>query len=100
MTGPDPTFITAADWQSLSTLLAALWMVLGSALGFGGAMLLAHGMIPSLAASRDLPPDLAQKARLPLYAVAVIFLALALVSVFLFVDRLGAITSIYYHGME
>ena len=96
----DPAFITSANWAAISNLLATLWMILGSALGIGGSMLLAHGMIPSLVNTRDLPPDLASKARLPLYGLAVVFFAMALVSIFLFISRLDAVTVIYYRGAQ
>ncbi len=98
MTGPDPAFITSTDWQGISNLLAALWMILGSALGIGGSMLLAHGMIPSLVATRDIPADLGQKVRVPMYGAAIVFLGLLLVSVLTFEGRLSTVTDIYYRG--
>ena len=98
MSGPDPAFITSTDWKGISELLAALWMILGSALGIGGSMLLAHGMIPSLVATRDIPASLGRMVRLPMYGSAVIFLALLLFSVLTFVGRLDAVTGIYYRG--
>ena len=98
MSGLDPAFITQADWKSMSELLAPLWMIAGSALGLAGSMLLAHGMIPSLAASRDLPPRTAGRARPPLYAAAAVFLVLAVYGVLLLVARLDAITTIFYRG--
>jgi len=100
MTGPDPAFITTADWKSLSDLLASLWMILGSALGIGGSMLLAHGMIPSLVATRDIPAELGRKVRVPMYGSAVVFLGLLLVSVLTFVGRLDVLTGIYYRGAQ
>lgn len=100
MTGPDPAFITSTDWQGISELLAALWMILGSALGIGGSMLLAHGMIPSLVATRDIPANLGQKIRVPMYGAAVVFLGLLLLSVLTFESRLNAVTDIYYRGAQ
>jgi hypothetical protein len=100
MTGPDPAFITQANWKEISDLLATLWMILGSALGLGGSILLAHGMIPSLVATRDLDPQIARKVRPPLYVASVAFLGLALFSVLLFIDRLGAISEIFYGGAQ
>jgi hypothetical protein len=98
MTGPEPAFITSADWAAISGLLAALWQILGSVFGFGGSMLLAHGMIPSLVSSRDLPAELGKRVRPPLYIAGLAFLAMGLYSAYLFVDRLGVITGIYYQG--
>jgi len=99
--GVEPAaFITQSNWADLGNLLAALWMILGSAAGFGGAILLAQGMLPSLAATRDLPPGMVKTARPPLYAAAVAFLALGLYSVTLFVGRLDVITEIFYNGAQ
>ena len=100
MTGPDPSFITQADWKQLGELLVPLWMILGSVLGFAFTMLLAHGMIPSLAATRDVPAHLAMKARPPLYGAALVFFALLIFSIVLFVNRLDVLTSIFYRGAQ
>ena len=100
MTGLDPTFTTSADWGDISNLLATLWMILGSAFGLGGSILLAHGMIPSLANTRDIPAAMAAKARPLLYASAGAFLLMGLFSVYLFVSGLDVITSIYYRGAQ
>ena len=96
----DPAYITMQNWAAISNLLATLWMILGSAFGVGGSMLLAHGMVPSLVNTRDLPRELAKRMRPPLYAAGVAFLIMGLVSVLLFVSRLDAITVIYYRGAQ
>jgi len=100
MTGPDPAFITSVDWAATSDLLATLWQILGSAAGLGGSMLLAHGMIPSLVGTRDLPAELAKKVRPPLYAAGAAFLAMGLFSAYQFSERLDVITRIYYRGAQ
>jgi hypothetical protein len=100
MTGPDPAFITSQNWAAISDLLMTLWLILGSALGLGGSMLLAHGMIPSLVETRDITADIGKKVRPPLYAAGVAFLALGLFSVTLFVDRFDVVTGIYNHGAQ
>jgi hypothetical protein len=100
MTGTDPAFIAQADWHNLSGLLFSLWLILGSALGFGGSMLLAHGMVPSLATTRDISEATARKARPPLYAGAVLFLGLALAGIYLFIDRIDGVTDIFYNGAQ
>ncbi len=100
MTGPDPAFIAEMDWHNVSRLLFALWLILGSGLGFGVSMLLAHGMLPSLAATRDIPAAAAARARPPLYAAGAAFLGLALFGVLLMVDRLEVISTIYYNGAQ
>ena len=98
MSGVDPAYITQADWRSVSQLLVPLWMILGSALGLGFSMLLAHGALPSLAASRDVPAATARRARPVLYLAAVVFLGTGLFSVALLISRLGTISDIFYRG--
>ena len=98
MSGVDPAFISQADWKSVSQLLIAIWMILGSGLGLAFSMLLAHGMLPSLAASRDIPAATAQRARPPLYGAALVFLLLGLFSVTVLIGRLGTISDIFYRG--
>ena len=98
MSGVDPAYISQADWKSVSQLLVPLWMILGSVLGLGFSMLLAQGTLPSLAASRDIPAATARRARPALYLAAVVFLALVLFSVGVFISRLGTISDIFYRG--
>ena len=100
MTGPDPNAINAANWAATSDLLAALWLLLGSAVGFGGSMLLAHGMIPSLTISREIPASVARRIRPPLYLAALVFLALVGYAVIVFIDRLDVISAIFYRGAQ
>ena len=98
MSGVDPAYITQADWRSVSQLLVPLWMILGSGLGLGFSMLLAHGALPSLAASRDVPAVAAGRLRRAFYLAAVAFVAAGLFSVFLLISRLGTISDIFYRG--
>lgn len=96
----DPAFITSADWAAISDLLATLWMILGSAFGLGGTILLAHGMIPSLADTGDVPVDFAKRVRPVMYGAAFVFLLLGLFSVVLFTSRLDVISGIFYRGAQ
>ena len=98
MTGPDPNYISLENWDALSKLLASLWLILGAALGFAASMLLAHGMIPSLAASRAIPQAIAKKMRAPLYAAALFFAGMAAYAIYLFIDRLFVIPDIFNRG--
>ena len=100
MTGPDPSYITASDWAATSELLRALWFLLGCALGFAASILLAHGMIPSLAISREMPAKVAMRIRVPLYAVALTFLLLGFYAISLFVGRLDVISDLFYRGAQ
>ena len=85
MTGPDPSYITLENWDALSKLLSSLWLLTGAALGFGASLLLAHGMIPSLAISKDIPHGIARKMRAPLYGVALLFALLISYALYLFI---------------
>ena len=98
MNGVDPAYMTQADWKSVSQLLVPLWMILGSGLGLGFSMLLAQGMLPSLAASRDIQASTARRARPALYLAAVVFLAAGLFSVAVLISRLGTVSDIFYRG--
>ena len=100
MTGTDPAFLTQADWHNMSRLLFTLWFILGSVLGLAFSMLLANGMIPSLAATRHISVDTARKARPPLYAAAVVFLGLALFGITLMIDRFDGLTAIFNQGAQ
>ncbi len=100
MTGPDPAFITSENWKQVSDLLFALWMILGSALGLGFSILLAHGMIPSMAATRDIRAATAKRARPVMYSSALFFLVLALFSLVLFYGRLDVVSQIYWQGAQ
>lgn len=97
MPGTDPAFITAENWKELSELLYPLWMVLGAVLGLAVSFLMAHGVIPSLSATRDLPSKLATL-RMPFYGAAVAFLLFGLFSVFLLINRFGVIAEIFWKG--
>ena len=97
MPGSDPQFITHADWEAIGALLLPLWMVLGAALGVALSFLTAHGIIPSLAASRDIPSRVAAL-RLPFYGAALAFLAFGLFSVWMLLDRLYIVSDIFWKG--
>tara|TARA_Y100001936_G_C16089243_1_gene684500 strand:- start:2218 stop:2520 length:303 start_codon:yes stop_codon:yes gene_type:complete len=98
MTGPDPNYISLENWEALSKLLSSLWLILGAALGLAASLLLAHGMIPSLAASKDIPQTIAKKMRAPLYAAALIFAVIVSYAIYLFIYRLSVIPDIFYRG--
>lgn len=97
---PDPAFITNTDWSDISKLLYSLWMILGAALGFGFSILAAHGIVPSLVATRDLDAARAAKVRPVLYGVAGAFLLFGLYSIWLFINRIGIASSIFWNGAQ
>lgn len=88
-------YITSADWANISGFLFPLWGLVFGVFGFAGSMLLAHGVIPSLAATRDLPDPRLLKLRPPLYLSAIAFLALAVVMVFVIVARVEFLGEIF-----
>ena len=91
----DPAFITHFNWSELSKLLIFLWLLLIAAVGFAGSILVAHGLIPSLAASRELPDQRLLKLRPLLYGAAAVFLAGAGVIVRLLVSKADVFEDIY-----
>ena len=95
----DPTFINALDWQRVGGLLLTLWWILASVMGLAGSLLLAHGMVPSLAGTRDIPANAARMLRPPLYLSAAFFLVLLIFSVLVFVDRLPVLGDIFDKGL-
>ncbi|MEX2599756.1 MAG: hypothetical protein WD533_08900 [Dehalococcoidia bacterium] len=99
MTGPDPNFITAADWQAITGLLVPLFLILATALGLAFSFLLAHGIIPSLAATRELSPRFAML-RAPLYGTAAVFLVLVFLSIALFAARMNVIADLFWRGAQ
>ncbi len=91
----DPAFITNYNWSEFSKLLIFLWLLLIAAVGFAGSILVAHGLIPSLAASRELPDQRLLKLRPLLYGAAAVFLAGAGVIVRLLVSKADVFEDIY-----
>ena len=94
----DPVFLNATDWQEVGGLLLTLWWLFGSVLGFAGSILMAQGMLPSLGFTRDIPASAVKTLRPPLYASAGLFLALGIISVLIFLDRLDILTDIFNQG--
>ena len=95
----DPTFINALDWQRVGGLLLTLWWMFASVVGLAGSLLLAQGVVPSLAGTRDIPASAARMVRPPLYLSALFFLALLIFSVLMFVDRLPILGEIFDKGL-
>ena len=97
--GVIPEYITSSDWANLSGLLFPLWGLLGAVFGFAGSMLLAHGVIPSLAANRDLPDPRLVKLRPPLYLSAALSLLLAMLMVVVIFDRVGVLGEFFHQRL-
>jgi hypothetical protein len=91
----DPSYITHANWADLGNLLVFLWLLVVVVIGFAGSTLLAHGIIPSLAASGDLPDQRLLKLRPLLYAGAFILLVLVGVLMGLIIPQVDVLGDIY-----
>jgi hypothetical protein len=55
----DPALITAGDWLNLTRMLNDLYVAVGLGLVAATAFLLAHAILPSLAATHDMPEGFA-----------------------------------------
>ena len=88
-------YVTTADWNNISRFLFPLWGLVFAAFGFAGSMLLAHGVIPSLSDTRELPDPRMARLRPPLYLVAIAFLALGAFMVVLLVTRLEVVGDVF-----
>ena len=91
----DPAYITNYNRSEISKLLIFVWLLLIAAVGVAGSMLVAHGLIPSLAASRELPDQRLLKLRPLLYSAAAVFLIGAGVIVRLLVSKADVFEDIY-----
>lgn len=90
-----PRLMTSTDWAAISGLLIPFWVLFVAVIGFAGSMLLAHGMIPSLAMSRELPTPALTRLRPPLYTVALLCFLLAVTMVVAIVQRIGILSSVF-----
>ena len=59
-----------AEWIAISWLVAHLWITVLVMLGTAACYAVAHGFIPSLVYTGDIPPDTGRRMRLPLYGAA------------------------------
>ena len=59
-----------SDWVAISWLVAHLWVTVLVMLGTAACYVVAHGFIPSLVYTGDIPPEMGRRVRLPLYGVA------------------------------
>jgi hypothetical protein len=80
----DPSLIDAAQWQQLARLLNDLYVATGLGITAAMAFLLGHAIIPSLAATADVPESAARFRWLfyPIFVVALGLASFALVRAF------------------
>ena len=55
---PDPRTITGADWPDIEALVRFLWMIAVCNVVLAFCMLLAHAVVPSFIATRQIPRGL------------------------------------------
>jgi hypothetical protein len=91
----DPNYISSAIWRDIDVFTNNFrWFVLFIVI-FAANMLVTHAAIPSLVKSYSIPQSF-NKLRPPLYAIAVLFFAIAIYFVVRsFVGALNAIQAIY-----
>ncbi len=91
----DPSYITHSNWADIGNLLIFIWLGVVVVVGFAGSVLLAHAVIPSLAASGELPDPRLLKLRPLLYGGAGMLLVLAVVLIALLVPQADVLGDIY-----
>lgn len=89
-----PDRISPNQWDDVTTILVWLWTFVGCMILFAGNLLLAHGIIPSLTSSRDLPMRFASL-RPIFFAVSGAFLLVAIFCFAMFVINLQVLYDIY-----
>lgn len=89
-----PQFISAADWSSLAALVGTLWLFALSTVVFAVNLLLGHAIIPSLAATGQLPPGV-ERLRLLFYLVAILALGADVLIVLRLGGQAGILQMIY-----
>ena len=75
----DPEPLNHLDWVTTSHVLHWIWLILAFVFLFAAHMTLTHAIIPSLIDSGHLPDGIrerARKLRIPLYAIAFVFLGM------------------------
>ena len=82
----DPSSKGADQWSEIGSLLTKLWIVVLFVVLFAANMLLAHNMMPSLLATRDIPA-VAQKARPVFYFFGIVSFAVAIVFMTMVIDE-------------
>jgi len=91
----DPAIITSEIWSEIGSFLKVLWLLLPAVLGFAGSMLIAHALIPSLAATRDLKDPRILKLRPVFYGTAGLSLVGVILVLSILVPWTGFLADIY-----
>ena len=72
-----------------------MWLLLPAVLGFAGSILIAHSLIPSLAASRDIRDPRILKLRPAFYGAAAVSLVLVVVILAVVVPDIQLLADVY-----
>lgn len=86
-----PEALDAESWKLISGLLIRLYLFATSLVTFALSMLIAHGVVPSLVATRHLPAKV-QRIRPVFYGIA----AIAIVAVVFFVTNILNLIGVIY----
>lgn len=89
-----PEVATADQWAQINSGLIWFWGFAACTIVFAANLLLAHGMIPSLVSTRQLPQR-AMRVRPVLYVIALIFLVGAIVCLANIVTNLTVMFDLY-----
>lgn len=89
-----PGRITPDQWDQLRMAMVWLWAFTGSMIIVAGSVLVGHGLIPSLASSRDIP-ERYMSFRPILFGVAGLFLILGIFAFVSFLMELQVAYDIY-----
>ena len=91
----DPGFITSTAWADIRWFLILLWLLPLPVIGFAGSMLVAHGLIPSLAESGDIKDPRILKLRPVFYGAAAISFVLIIVVVAIGIPWIEMVNGVY-----
>ena len=90
----DPRAITAADWPGFEALVTFLWLLVIFNVGFAGAMLFGHAVVPSLITTGHIPQRLGNFRPL-LTVLGFLSLLVAFFVLFSWVSGLPVVYNIY-----
>ena len=90
----DPRVITGADWPGFQALVILLWLFVIFNVGFAGAMLLGHAVVPSLITTGHIPQRLGNFRPL-LTILGFLSLLVALYVLFSWVSGMAVVYDVY-----
>ena len=94
MTEIDPLPLTSADWDQVQTTLVYLWILWLAVITAALSMLVAHAVIPSLATTGHIGPQV-ERVRPVFYGVAALAAAVSLFTFIGFLNESEVLRTIY-----